>query len=103
MIQFLKSTLSERGEPSFKRAAATGLLIVFACELGINLFTGKAPEQSLQNQLFELILVAFGSVLSVNIGNVIKDIKAKQSDNNAKVGEPSPQPDTTIVKEEVKP
>lgn len=101
MLKFLKEALCERGEPSFKRLSATALLIIFAVMLFINLFTGKAPAEFLQNQLFELILVALGSVLGVNILNGIKDIKIKQSDNNAAVGAPSPPPpppDTTIVK-----
>ena len=103
MIQFIKSTLSERGEPSIKRVTLVVLLIVFIISFFINVMSGRAPAEYLQNQLFELMLVCIGTVFGVNLLNGIKDIKFKQSDNNAKVGEPSPQPDTTIVKEGVKP
>ena len=90
MIQFIKQTLSERGEPSIKRVVLIVLLVVFIVSLFINLLTGKAPAEYLQNQLFELILVALGAVFGINILNGIKDIKFKQSDNNARVGEPTP-------------
>ncbi len=95
MRKFIKEALSERGEPSIKRLALVGSLILFAAELAVNA-CGKQRvlDPTLQSQLFELVLVCIGAVLGVNVLNGIKDIKIKQSDNNKAVGEPSPTPDS---------
>lgn len=99
MIQFIKSTLSERGDPSIKRVALTGFSLVWVVSFFVNLFSGKSPDEYLRNQLFELILVCIGAVFGINILNGLKDIKFKQADANQAVGSPTPTPDTTVITE----
>lgn len=93
MKKFLKEALSERGEPSVKRLALAWSLLLFSAELIVNA-VGKQRvlDGTLQSQLYELVLVCLGAVLGINVLNGIKDIKFKQSDNNASVGAVSPPP-----------
>lgn len=101
MLKFLKEALSENGVASIKRWTLETLKWSFLAECAIYLIWGKLLEPTLRDQLYYAFLGTLGTVFGVNILNGIKDIKMKQSDNNAAVGAaspPPPPPDTTIVK-----
>lgn len=95
MKTFVKLVLSENGMPSSKRVILFILLLAFLAELFINLFTAKAPISELREELFYALTGALATVFGSNILSTWKDIKSVQSDNNAKVGAPSPQIPTT--------
>jgi hypothetical protein len=98
MKNFARLVLSEDGQPSSKRVILFILLFAFLFILIFNLFTGRKPDSTLQDQLYYMLVTALGVVFGSNVLNIIKDIKVTQSENNAKVNSPSPTPDTTIVK-----
>jgi hypothetical protein len=101
MKKFIWQAMSESGSPSIKRCVLVWSLVLFTAELVVNAIgKQRVLDQTLQTQLFELVCGSLAAVLGINVLNGIKDIKIKQSDNNAAVGAPSPPPaapDTTIV------
>ena len=98
MKNFIKLMLSENGMPSSKRVAFFVILILFVYEVGYNMVTGKAPSNSLSEQVFEALLVMSGLVSISGITNMVGNVKIKQAESNASVGAPSPTPDTTVIK-----
>lgn len=91
--------LSESGIPSSKRIAFFLLLLVFLFLVVLNTFTGKKPDVTLQDQLYYMLTTLAGLVFGSNVLNKIADVKKTQSENNTKVGSPSPTPDTTVIKQ----
>ena len=90
MMKFILSVLSENGSPSSKRFITFLLLIVFIFAYLFNLFTGKSPSETFSSQLYLMLTTGIGVIFGSNILDTIKDIKIAQSNNNAKVGAPSP-------------
>lgn len=97
--QFWRDVVSEEGRASSKRIAFFVLLTVWIAAFIVNLITGKSPSQVFMDQAFYMLTLLLASIIGSNVLNTVKDVKFKQSDNNAKVGAPSPPPtpDTTIV------
>lgn len=99
MKKFIWEAMSENCSVSIKRCILVWAMILFMAELVVNAIgKQRVLDPTLQTQLFELLCGSLAAVVGVNIFNGIKDIKIKQSDNNATVGAASPTPDTTIVK-----
>jgi hypothetical protein len=98
MKQFIKESLSERGEPSMKRLVLLWFVMLFTGELVVNA-VGKQRvlDAMLQNQLFEAMAGAFLAVTGVGLYNSYKDIKFKQADSNKAVGAPTPPPETVVT------
>lgn len=94
--------MSETGIISIKRCVLVWALVLFTLELMVDAIgKQRVLDPTLQTQLFELVCGSLAAVLGMNFYNGYKDIKIKQSDNNATVGSaspPPPPPDTTIVK-----
>lgn len=99
MKKFIWEAMSESGSISIKRCVLVWALILFTLELVVNgMGKQRVLDTTLQTQLFELVCGSLAAVLGMNIYNGYKDIKIKQSDNNATVGAASPPAETTIVK-----
>lgn len=102
MKKFIWEAMSENTSISIKRCVLVWALVLFTAELIVNAIgKQRVLDPTLQTQLFELVCGSLAAVLGINILNGIKDIKIKQSDNNAIVGAASPPPaapDTNIVK-----
>lgn len=102
MKRFIWEAMSENCSISIKRCVLVWALFLFTLELTVNAIgKQRVLDATLQTQLFELVCGSLAAVLGINILNGIKDIKIKQSDNNAAVGAPSPPPPPpdTIVKQ----
>lgn len=97
MRQFIKDAMSEGGTPSIKRVTLVILLFSFLSECVYNGVTGKSLSSVLVDQLYYAMISCLGVIFGINILQGVKDIKITQSQNNAKVGAPSPAPDTTVV------
>lgn len=93
MKNFIWQAMSESGSVSIKRCILVWALILFTLELVVNA-VGKQRvlDPTLQTQLFELLCGSLATVVGINIFNGYKDIKLRQSDNNAQVGAASPPP-----------
>lgn len=93
MKRFIWEAMSENASISIKRCVLVWSLLLFTLELIVNA-VGKQRvlDPTLQTQLFELLCGSLGAVVGINIYNGYKDIKLRQSDNNATVGPPSPPP-----------
>lgn len=102
MKKFVWEAMSENGAVSIKRCILVWVMILFMAELVVNAIgKQRVLDATLQTQLFELLCGSFAAVVGINIFNGYKDIKIRQSDNNASVGAASPPPppaDTTIIK-----
>lgn len=94
--------MSENNSISYKRCFATWVLFLFTLELVVNAIgKQRVLAETLSTQLFEVLVGSFAAVTGVGIYNAYKEIKIRQSDNNAAVGAsspPPPPPDTTTVK-----
>lgn len=97
MIAFIREAMSESGVPSIKRVTLVILLFAFLAECVYNGVTGRSLSSVLVDQLYYAMISCLGVIFGINILQGVKDIKITQSQNNAKVGAPSPVPDTTIV------
>lgn len=99
MKQFIRLMLSEEGLPSSKRVLLFVFSIAFLVEIFVDIFIGKHPIDELRQELFWALSGALGTVFGSNILNKVAEIKKTQSDNNSKVGAPSPtpQPDTVVM------
>lgn len=91
MKKFLWEAMSENGTISIKRCVLVWSILLFTLELVVNA-VGKQRvlDATLQTQLFELMCGSLATVVGINIFNGYKDIKIRQSDNNATIGSSSP-------------
>lgn len=100
---FFFAALSENGSPSSKRLVLFFLLFLFIFLTLYNLFTGKSPSSVFIDQLYLMLTTSLGVVFGANVLDTIKEIKTVQSNNNAKVGAPSPvQPAADAVTNVIK-
>jgi hypothetical protein len=95
MKRFIWEAMSEDGSISIKRCILVWALLLFTLELIVNA-VGKQRvlDPTLQTQLFELLCGSLGTVVGIKIYNGYKDIKLRQSDNNATARPSSPPPAT---------
>lgn len=101
MKRFIWEAMSESGSVSFKRCFAAWFVFLFTLELVVNAIgKQRVLAETLSTQLFEGLAGSFAAVTGVGLYNYYKELKIRQSDNNASVGaaSPPPPPDTTIVK-----
>jgi len=91
MKRFIWEAMSENASISIKRCILVWSMILFTAELVVNAIgKQRVLDPTLQTQLFELVCGALAAVVGVNIYNGYKDIKIKQSDNNATAGASTP-------------
>jgi hypothetical protein len=75
MKNFIKSVLSENGEPSSKRWAFFTLLYLFCGVCILNFFTGKMLSPVLQDQLYYMLVACLVAIFGINVAQTIKSDK----------------------------
>lgn len=97
MSNFIFQVFSENGNPSSKRVICFILLFLYSFVLLYNLFTGKKPDDTIEVQLYYMLVTNLGIILGSNIVDAVKTVKTTQAESNVKVGAPSPTPAPVVA------
>jgi hypothetical protein len=96
---FIISMLSGERGPSSKRGVMVWLLLLFTFMVIVDMFTGKHPQATYSDQVFELLIIAMGIVFGEKFLTVFAAYRNQRSTTKTTVVAP---PDATVVNTEVK-
>lgn len=89
---FMQMLSGPGGAISSKRGVMIFLLFLFAFCVVFNLFTGKAPNPTYIDQVFEALLICLGTVFGEKVIDMLPKIRQKSSTSTTVIS-----PDTPTV------